>query len=140
MVERWREVGEAERDLGGESDSNLGILSVSFTIFHTQAGTKFFDSLPSIHLESYFCPPHFDHHHLSLSKCSLFLHSFFKEIGVYLFIYFWLCCVFVSVQGLSLVAASGGHPSLRCAGLSLSRPLVEHRLQTCRLSSCGSLA
>ena len=28
-----------------------------------------------------------------------------------------------SVQGLSLVAASGGHSSLRCAGLSLSRPL-----------------
>ena len=27
------------------------------------------------------------------------------------------------VQGLSLVAASGGHSSSRCAGLSLSRPL-----------------
>ena len=42
----------------------------------------------------------------------------------YLFIYFWLCWVFVSVQGLSLVAASGGHSSLQCAGLSLSRPLL----------------
>ena len=43
----------------------------------------------------------------------------------YLFIiYFWLCWVFVSVQGLSLVAASGGHSSARCAGLSLSRPLL----------------
>ena len=41
-----------------------------------------------------------------------------------LFIYFWLCWVFVSVQGLSLVAVSGGHSSLRCAGLSLSRPLL----------------
>ena len=40
-----------------------------------------------------------------------------------LFIYFWLCWVFVSVRGLSLVAASGGHSSSRCAGLSLSRPL-----------------
>ena len=28
------------------------------------------------------------------------------------------------MQGLSLVAASGGHSSLRCAGLSLSRPLL----------------
>ena len=42
----------------------------------------------------------------------------------YLFIYFWLCWVFVSVRGLSLVAASGGHSSSRCAGLSLSQPLL----------------
>ena len=32
--------------------------------------------------------------------------------------------VFVSVRGLSLVVASGGHSSSRCAGLSLSRPLL----------------
>ena len=43
---------------------------------------------------------------------------------IYLFIYFWLCWVFVSVRGLSLVAASGGHPSSQCVGLSLSRPLL----------------
>ena len=37
----------------------------------------------------------------------------------------WLLCwVFISVLGLSLVVASGGHPSSRCAGLSLSRPLL----------------
>ena len=42
----------------------------------------------------------------------------------FLFFYFWLCWVFVSVRGLSLVAASGGHSSSRCAGLSLSRPLL----------------
>ena len=41
-----------------------------------------------------------------------------------IFIYFWLCWVFVSVWGFSLVAASGGHSSSRCAGLSLSRPLL----------------
>ena len=35
-----------------------------------------------------------------------------------------MCWVFVSVQGLSLVAASGGHSSSRCVGLSLSRPLL----------------
>ena len=51
---------------------------------------------------------------------TFFFFFFFKF--VYLFIYFWLCWVFVSVHGLSLVAASGGHPSSRCAGLSLSRP------------------
>ena len=39
-------------------------------------------------------------------------------------IYFWLCWVFISVRGLSLVAASGGHSSSRCAGLSLSWPLL----------------
>ena len=48
--------------------------------------------------------------------------SFFKFI--YLFIYLWLYWVFVSVRGLSLVAASGGPSSSRCAGLSLSRPLL----------------
>ena len=49
---------------------------------------------------------------------------FFYFFNFYLFIYyFWLCWVFVSVRGLSLVAASGGHSSSRCAGLSLSRPL-----------------
>ena len=36
----------------------------------------------------------------------------------------WLCWVFVSVRGLSLVVASGSHSSSRCAGLSLSRPLL----------------
>ena len=43
---------------------------------------------------------------------------------MYLFIYLWLCWVFVSVRGLSLIVASGGHSSSRCAGLSLSRPLL----------------
>ena len=46
---------------------------------------------------------------------------FFKFIY---FIYFWLCWVFISVRGLSLVAESGGHSSSRCAGLSLSWPLL----------------
>ena len=53
------------------------------------------------------------------------LFCFFKKI-IYLFIYFcfWLCWVFVSVWGLSLVVASEGHSSSWCAGLSLSRPLL----------------
>ena len=46
---------------------------------------------------------------------------FFNILFIY---YFWLCWVFVSVRGLSLVVASGGHSSSRCAGLSLSRPLL----------------
>ena len=52
------------------------------------------------------------------------LFFFFFKLWVYLFIYLWLCWVFVSVSGLSLVAASGGHSSSRCGGLSLSRPFL----------------
>ena len=49
---------------------------------------------------------------------------FFFFNFIYLFIYLWLSWVFVSVRGLSLVAVSGGHSSSRCAGPSLSRPLL----------------
>ena len=50
--------------------------------------------------------------------------SFFKKIRFLLFLYLWLCWVFASVRGLSLAVASRGHFSSRCAGLSLSRPLL----------------
>ena len=53
-----------------------------------------------------------------------FFFNFFFLIFIYLFIYLWLCWVLVSVRGFSLVVASGGHSSSRCAGLSLSRPLL----------------
>ena len=61
------------------------------------------------------------YHDTCHSAVTLYLLSFFLN---YLFIYFWLCWVFVSVRGLSPVAASRGHSSSRCAGLSLSRPLL----------------
>ena len=67
---------------------------------------------------------------LHVNHPSFFLSFFFlNEIltiinFIYLFTFFWLCWVFVSVRGLSLVAASGGHSSSRCTGLSLSRPLL----------------
>ena len=35
---------------------------------------------------------------------------------VFIFIYFWLCWVFVAAQGLLSVAASGGYSSLQCVG------------------------
>ena len=68
--------------------------------------------------------------------CGFFFFFFFlTTTPVYLFIfiflfyfiylfYLWLCWVFVSVRGLSPVAASGGHSSSRCTGLSPSRPLL----------------
>ena len=63
-----------------------------------------------------------------ICKAVTFLYVFWCPIKIffliYLFIYFWLCWVFVSVWGLPLVAASRGHSSSRCAGLSLSRPLL----------------
>ena len=69
----------------------------------------------------------------------LFLSAYILFICVSMYV--WLCWVFVSVRGLSLVVASGGHSSSRCVGLSPSRPLAaEHRLQTLRLSNCGSRA
>ena len=75
--------------------------------------------------------------HVAANGIILFFFFFFGCVGssfllndykwycfLNLFIYFWLCWVFISVRGLSLVAASGGHSSLRCAGLLLSRPLL----------------
>ena len=53
-----------------------------------------------------------------------FVFCFLNFGFIYLFIYLWLCWVFVSVRGLSLVAASGGHSSSQCTGLSLSWPLL----------------
>ena len=68
---------------------------------------------------------------------SLMISDIYIYFLIYLFIiYFWLCWVFVSVGGLSLVAASGGHSSLRCAGLSLSWPLL---LQSTGSRSAGSV-
>ena len=67
---------------------------------------------------------------------SFFLNFGFIYLFIYLFIYFWLRWVFVSVRGLSLVAASGGHSSSRCAGLSLSRPLL---LRSTGSRSAGSV-
>ena len=55
---------------------------------------------------------------------TFFFFNKFIYLFIYLFIYFWLCWVFVSVRGLSPVAASRGHSSSRCAGLSLLRPLL----------------
>ena len=64
------------------------------------------------------------------------VHLNYTLFNFYLFIYFWLCCVFVSVRGLSPVAASGGHSPSRCAGLSLSWPLL---LRSTGSSRAGSV-
>ena len=57
------------------------------------------------------------------SMYSCFVGDFFY-LFIFIYLFFWLRWVFASVRGLSLVAASGGHSSSRCAGLSLSWPLL----------------
>ena len=68
---------------------------------------------------------------------------------LFILFFFWLHWVFVAARGLSLVEASRGYSSLRCAGFSLqwllllrSRALgVQASVAVARgLSSCGSWA
>ena len=80
--------------------------------------------------------------------------QFFKNIYLFICFCFWLHWVFVAARGLSLAAASGGHSSLRCMGLSLRWLLLLRstgsrrtgfsscgsRAPECRLSSCGTRA
>ena len=82
---------------------------------------------------------------------SISLLFFFK---INLFIYLWLSWVFVAARRLSLVVASGGYSSLRCAGFSLQWLLLSWNMgfrcigfSSCglqvlehRLSSCGTWA
>ena len=85
------------------------------------------DKLPALSLSFHICKMGLKntHPHNPLgsltSSSKVFFNFFFFLI---LLIYLWLCWVFVSVRGLSLVVASGGHSSSRCAGPSPSRPLL----------------
>ena len=69
---------------------------------------------------SQFVPPHpFPPWYPYICSLCLCLYFFFFNINLFYFIYFWLHWVFVAVRGLSPVAASRGHSSLRCMGFSL---------------------
>ena len=70
-----------------------------------------------------------------------------KNFVICFFFFIYFICLFMAVLGLRFCVRAfsscgkWGHSSSRCAGLSLSQPLVaEHRLQTRRLSNCGSRA
>ena len=92
----------------------LNFIFFLFSLYITSSLYLFFFQLLSIcHLSFFFL----ERYSPCISSLGLFLKFIF-------FIYFWLCWVFVSVLGLSLVAASGGHSSLWCVSLSLSRPLL----------------
>ena len=68
--------------------------------------------------------------------------SCFKELFIYLFIYFWRRWVFVAAHRLSLVAGSGGYSSLQRVGFSLRWLLLLQSTGSRRagFSSCGSWA
>ena len=57
-------------------------------------------------------------------------HFFFKTliiIIIFYYYYFWLCWVFVSVRGLSLLVASG-FVAVRGPLIAVASPVVEHGL------------
>ena len=75
--------------------------------------------------------------------CLVFIYLFiFLNLFFFKFIYFWLCWVFIAARGLSLVAASGGYSSLRCAGFSLQWLLSLWSMGSRRVGfgSCGTRA
>ena len=97
-------------------------------------------------------PPHWGHLSMNgavlppspalfvLQDTSLSFFFFLKEST--LFIYFWLCWVFVAAHGLSLVVASGGYSLLPCAGFSLQWLLLLRSTGSRHVgfSSCGTQA
>ena len=68
--------------------------------------------------------------------------KFKKSFYFILFIYFWLCWVFVAVRRLSLVALSRGYSLLRCVGFSLWWLLLlwSTGFRHAGFSSCGTWA
>ena len=67
---------------------------------------------------------------------------FFNKFIYFIYFHFWLCWVSVAVRGLSLVVASGGYSSLRCAGFSLRWLLLlpSTGSRGTGFSSCGTPA
>ena len=77
------------------------------------------------------------------SLCPSAILFFFFLINLFiLLIYFWLRWVFLAACALSLVVASGGYSSLRCAGFSLQwLLLLQSTGSRCAgFSSCGTRA
>ena len=88
------------------------------------------------------------HFYCASTICKAFLQTFVLSTSFFffnyfiLFIYFWLCWVFVATHGLSLVAASGGCSSLWSVGFSLWWLLLLQSTGSRRrgFSSCGTWA
>ena len=55
------------------------------------------------------------------------MHIFFFFGQFYLFIYFWLCCVFIAAQAFSLAVGSAGYSLVAVCGLLIAvASFVEH--------------
>ena len=111
------------------------------------ADPSFWPGLFSLSLKNFF--QHFLHSRFTRNKFSVFgclrrylflLHFLKKKKN--LFIYFWLCWVFLAARRLSLVVVSGGYSSLLCAGFSLRWLLLLRSTGSRRagFSSCGTQA
>ena len=81
-----------------------------------------------------------DFHFVLKSHLHKYIASFFVLIFILFIYYFWLCWVFIVAHELSLVAASGGYSSLRCAGFSLRWLLLLWSMGSRHVgfSSCGT--
>ena len=81
---------------------------------------------------------------LLLCSCSpsIPILSTLKNFIYFIYVYFWLCWVFVAVHGLSLVAVNGGYSSLRHVGFSLWWLLLLWSTSSRHtgFSSCGAWA
>ena len=75
------------------------------------------------------------------NQSPLFIYLFIYLFIIYLSTYFWLCWVFASVRAFSSCGERGPLFIAVRGPLTIAASLVEeHRLQTRRLSSCGSRA
>ena len=79
------------------------------------------------------------HDCLGLNPSTVLYYYYFL---INLFIYLWLCWVFVATHGLSLVVESGGYFSLQCTGFSLRWLLLLWSMGSKHVgfSSCGRRA
>ena len=77
---------------------------------------------------------------VKIGKCEYPNFVFFCFV-IYVFIYFWLCWIFVAVRRPSLVAVSGDFSccGARALGTQASVSCGSQALE-CRLSSCGARA
>ena len=89
------------------------IFYITCTTFKTKVGSCCIYYLVTciFHLTVYY-------EHLSMTININSTTSFLKK-NKFIYLFFWLCLVFVAARGLSLVAASRGYSSLLCVGFSL---------------------
>ena len=75
------------------------------------------------------------------SPVSISLHRPLRRGETFIYLFIWLCWIFVAVRRLSLVVVSRGYSLLRCAGFSLRWLLLLQSTGSRHMgSSCGAQA